>query len=121
MNTHIAKLIREVDELRQSLAAKTAKLERVRYDCSHQWAPTKYVPIHHEAYTIPGDPPGVGGVDHQFPCYVPSRTEDKWSRTCTVCGMEQETQRIKKVPTRGSVPGTKGTEEVPDFHDPRRF
>lgn len=85
-----------VAQLESDLAAARANLARVERACDHQWGPVVDASIRHGAYTDPGDPPGVGGVDHRGPCYVPERIERRWSRTCTVCGKVEFTTRTSQ-------------------------
>jgi len=61
--------------------------------------------IYHKAYTYPGDAPGTMGVDHCGPIDVPPRTEERWKRTCTICGKVEITKQ------------TKSAGVVPDFKD----
>ena len=63
--------------------------------CKHKFQEV-YDPICHDAYTIPGDPPGTMGVDWRGPCYVPAETIPRWKRTCERCGLIQYTQGFEE-------------------------
>ena len=89
------KLDEEIAKLRQLLEYAVRDRDQIEKDCNHKWSEPKYVPIRHEAYTIPGDPPGTMGVDRQLPCHVPAKTEDWWERICENCGKLQRTDRTK--------------------------
>jgi len=111
-------------ELRQEIANCEAHLknfrsclENLERSCQHTWGQTKYTPIEHKAYTIPGDAPGTMGVDWQGPCYVPAETIKQWSRTCTKCGKTETTRATKKEWVAGSIAGTGGMADVPNFGD----
>lgn len=93
MNAWFQELRDKVIDLKKSLAAAENTLQVAEGKCPHQWTAIQPDHIYHESYTIPGDPPGVGGVDHQFPCHVPASTEKRWKRTCTVCGRVEHTNR----------------------------
>ncbi|MDD5192558.1 MAG: hypothetical protein PHH54_00690 [Candidatus Nanoarchaeia archaeon] len=77
--------------------------------CQHEYSKTIYDPIYTSAYTIPGDKPGTMGVDWRGPTYVSAKTEPRWKRTCTRCGLEQITTRAKdsitKIPDFGEGAG----------------
>ena len=96
-----------------------AAISRAESDHQHKWEAIKYVPIEHQAYRTAGDPPGTMGIDWQGPMYVEGSTEKRWSRSCIICGKEQFTTRTKRERMSGTVPGTSGEVEVPDFGDTR--
>jgi len=112
----------EAKELRSRIEQNETQL---RYDrerlaalyrrCSHQWGDIIYDPIYHEAYTSPGDPPGTMGVDWRGPTHVPAQTIKRWRRVCKLCGKVEETQRTTKQRASGSIPGTLGEIDVPQF------
>jgi hypothetical protein len=106
----------QIENLEASLEAKRGMLRGLEKECSHQWPPEpEYIPEYHEAYTIPGDPPGTMGVDRQLPCHVPAKTIKRWRRTCLKCGMTQVTERTRKARMAGSIPGTSAEVDVPCF------
>ena len=109
-NLHPKARREEIKKLQAELEAKVRELERIIKNCKHVWSEPKYVPEHHEAYTIPGDPPGTMGSDWRGPCEVPARTIKKWVRRCSECGTEQVTEKTELV---GNADGLK--KEVPDF------
>jgi hypothetical protein len=98
----------------ESLKNRLAGIER---SCQHSWDKPKYIPICYPAYQTQGDPPGTMGVDWQGPVDVPASTTRQWSRTCVHCGKSEITQRTKKEWMPGTVAGTGGQVEVPDFGD----
>jgi hypothetical protein len=106
------KLRKEIKDLQARLEAKRNSLQQIVKRCRHDWGKTEYVPEHHKAYTLPGDPPGTMGVDRRGPCHVPARTDKKWQRVCKKCGATHFTSRTKMV---GGGAGLK--QEVPDFGD----
>lgn len=98
-------LVQAVERTKEASELAQKALELFRQRCSHKWDDPKgvYDPKHHKGYTIPADPPGTMGVDrrtHDF--YVADTTEDRWTRTCTICGLKQGTtntrDEVKKVP-----------------------
>lgn len=95
MNIVIREQRVNVERLRQQLALAESQLSESVRNCRHEWSAGLPDHIYHEGYTIPGDPPGVGGVDHQFPRYVEPRTEKRWKRVCMKCGEIQHTSKIK--------------------------
>ena len=109
-------LWREILATEERLATLKGQLDRKQRSCQqHQWGKIKYEPIIREAYTIPGDPPGTMGVDWQGPCHVPAQTTHQWSRTCALCVKKETTQHTRKERTAGTIPGTSGEVDVPDF------
>jgi hypothetical protein len=109
------KLRREIVTAENQIQSLKDRLSRIERSCSHSWGPIQYAPINHSGYQIAGDPPGTMGVDWQGPMWVPSSTTKLWTRTCKVCGKTETTQRTKKEHIAGSIPGTCGEAEVPDF------
>jgi hypothetical protein len=101
----------------QSLKERLAGIVRQCKMKGHSWSPVKYEPIEHKAYHFAGDPPGTMGIDRQLPFDVPASTTKQWSRTCLNCGEKETTQRTKKQYAAGSIPGTGGEVDVPDFGD----
>lgn len=95
-----------VSDLKTRLKEAEATLKRIEDDCPHNreqgWGPVVSDPIYEKAYRIPGDPPGVGGVDHQFPLDVPAKTTPRWTQTCTLCGKVRTTTQSK--PSGQTVP-----------------
>jgi len=103
-----AEQLRErVLRLTRELAEADGALAHVVQTCQHQYGQPVYDPIHHKAYTIPGDPPGTMGVDWRGPCYVPAETIRRWKKVCTLCGDTRYTQN------------TRPTGEAPVFGDER--
>ena len=72
------------------------ELNSLEAQCNHKYGEVVYDPIHHEAYTAPGDPPGTMGVDWRGPCYVPAQTIPRWKRECGLCGKVNYTEEIRK-------------------------
>jgi hypothetical protein len=117
----------QTDQLRRDIAAAQAqveslqaRLDRIVRECKlkgHSWGETKFEPIEHKGYNFAGDPPGTMGVDRQLPCYIPPSTTKQWSRTCANCGHKETTQSTKLQYAAGSIPGTGGNVEVPNFGD----
>jgi|ERR1017187_2670954 hypothetical protein len=96
MNAEIAKLRGKARETQSECdKAKGNLLEAVR-NCRHRWGPTQDAHIYTEGFTIPGDPPGVGGSDHRCDCYVDAKTDKRWKRVCMDCGKEQFTTNVRK-------------------------
>lgn len=93
------------------------QLESAERNCRHRWGAVQYVPDERKGYQFAGDPPGTMGVDRQLPCYIPAQTTPKWSRMCLDCGKEQTTTRTTQKRVAGSIPGTSGAMDVPDFGD----
>jgi hypothetical protein len=104
-----AKRLRELARsLNDQSRAANDQLKIYESTCNHNWGETVYSPIYHEAYTVPGDPPGTMGVDWRGPVYVPAQTEERWKRECNNCGkveytegeLETVTKRVPKWRTR---------------------
>ena len=95
MNEEFRKLRAEVVEATGLADFLKTRLVLAERDCRHEWTKPVYDPIYEKGYTIPGDPPGVGGSDHQFPCEVPPKTIERWKRTCLKCGKVEFTNRSK--------------------------
>lgn len=117
--TRATDLISGVQAAERELAARRASLAAFQRDCKHQFGQIRYTPHITEAYRTEGDPPGTMGIDRQMPVYVPRTETRKWARTCPLCGITQETTHTKKRSRSGSIEGTTGEEEVPDFPEPR--
>ncbi len=90
------KLKRDIKYLNDTLKAAQDKLQQIETSCQHNWGATVADHIYHKGYHIPGDPPGKGGADHQFPMDVPARTEKRWKRVCLKCGKIAYTQNVIK-------------------------
>jgi len=88
----------------EQLEARLRGFEQRCNNGNHNWGQPKYDPIHHEAYTSPGDRPGTMGVDWRGPTYVPARTEDRWVRECRDCGLKQTTKYSTKKVTETKIP-----------------
>lgn len=96
MKPEIAKLREEAQKAQSECDRTKGKLLEIIRNCCHNWSEPVSAHQYHAAYTIPGDPPGVGGSDHQFECYVPSKIVRRWKRTCTVCGKVEYTFKIRQ-------------------------
>ncbi len=94
--SEILRLESEIRSSQTALDQQKEKLERIRKACPHKWGPVVADHIYHKGYHIPGDPPGVGGADKQFPMDVPARTEKRWKRVCELCAQIEYTQRVIK-------------------------
>lgn len=112
------------EELRREIAIVTNRLESLKAklfgrerSCGHVWEQIKYDPINYPAHTSPGDPPGTMGVDWRGPTFIPASTTKQWSRTCQKCGKVETTQRTRNTTISGTIPGTVGQAQVPDFGD----
>lgn len=98
----------EFRNLRQTVTDAQAALDRAQQNldravrmCPHQWTEPKYAPIVREAHTVPAS---GSGSDYQ-PAFQVSREEKpRWTRTCAVCGLVEETTQVRKV-----------TQEIPNF------
>ncbi len=106
MNEAIRNRRERVEGMRNALKFEEARLAEAVRNCPHKWSNPEYDPIYRESYTIPGDPPGVGGSDHRSDCHVPAETINRWKRTCKICGEVQETTSVRETVT-----------EHPDFND----
>ena len=92
-------LIREIDTLTKELKGKRFALDLIQNSCQHVWGETKTRYVEHEGRHIPAEGRGsdfTGSYD------IPARTETFYSRTCTICGKFEETDKIKvtNVPKR---------------------
>lgn len=72
-------------------------LTRIDKECRHLWGETVSDPIHHEGYTLQGDPPGTMGIDWRGPCYIPATTKARWKRVCQKCGKVEYTTGFEEV------------------------
>ena len=115
MTNSALQLHAEITRLERDLTGAKGELAHMQRTCQHDWPTPTYDPIMKEGYRDPGDTQGTMGVDFRGPQWIPGSTTKRWRRTCPKCRLTQETQRTKKVPTSGSIPGTSGTQEVPDF------
>jgi hypothetical protein len=86
INSEAQRLRASIEKLSKQLQSDKAQLDRIVSACRHEWGDTVYDPEVTPGYHIPGDPPGVGGVDHQFPMDVPEKITKRWRRTCRNCG-----------------------------------
>ena len=87
----------KIAKLQKELTESKNRLSTIVSTCQHQYGKPIYDPVHTEAYTIPGDPPGTMGVDWRGPVHVPAKTEEKWKRICELCGHIQYTEKTKPV------------------------
>jgi hypothetical protein len=120
-------MLKSIEQMRHEIATAESQLESLKSRLDHEvqacrvlrhkWGKTVYEPIERKGYQTQGDPPGTMGVDWQGPMYIPASTTKQWSRTCASCGHKEMTQRTCKERMPGSVPGTSGEVEVPDFGD----
>lgn len=104
-----AKEIRgRISDLRSRLRRAEDELAGVERSCRHEWGEVVYDPIYHSGTPdrTPRDGSYVPYDERPFLMATPPHTEDRWTRTCRLCGMVQETRHtkdeIKKVP---SFPG----------------
>ena len=95
MKPEAQKLRDKETQLKTQYERALQELRAYEADCQHNFT-TVYDPIYHEAYTIPGDPPGTMGVDWRGPVHVPAQTEDRWKRTCGLCGLVEFTKRFEE-------------------------
>ncbi len=95
--TKAEKLRQKIARLHKELRESANNLDTIVSNCKHQYGKPIYDPVHTEAYTIPGDPPGTMGVDWRGPVHVPAKTEEKWKRICGLCGHTQYTDKTKPV------------------------
>lgn len=86
----------------QALFKEIENLKKEQANCKHDWTPPRANHIYHEAYTIPGDPPGTMGIDWRGPCYVAAETIKRWTRECRKCGLEQHTNKIETKQVEGN-------------------
>lgn len=70
-----------------------SSIDRLERECNHTWGDAVSHTDHIAGYTVPGDPPGFGGVDHRPDYYVPPSTKTHWTRTCKKCGKIERTER----------------------------
>lgn len=96
MTPEITKLRNELLEAQRILDRKKQALIDVVRGCAHTWSQVEPDHIYHKGYMIPGDPPGVGGSDHRFDCYVEPKTDYRWKRTCIRCGEVSHTTKTTK-------------------------
>lgn len=89
-------LRQEIANLEHQLEAKKAVLRRVEETCRHDWSHPQADHIRYEGYTIPGDPPGTMGIDWRGSAHVPAREEQRWKRTCGICGKIEYTTRTNR-------------------------
>lgn len=99
MNSEVYDLYTDIKSLEYKLECKKQALNNIITKCNHQWGRLVDCSEYKPAYIIPGDPPGVGGVDHRLPVHVPAQTILKWSRTCTCCRFTQYTDKVDAVVT----------------------
>ncbi|MBI2045060.1 hypothetical protein HYT23_03305 [Candidatus Pacearchaeota archaeon] len=81
-----------VDELRNQLADAENSLEGYVDRCPHNFN-VSYDPIHHEGYTMPAD---GAGSDYRPSFYVSPRTEERWKRECSRCGLLEYTTQVEQ-------------------------
>lgn len=94
-NAEAQRLRTSIEQLAAQLEGSKAALQRIVGSCQHEWGETVYDPEHIPGYHIPGDPPGFGGVDHQFAMDVPAKTNKRWRRTCKICGHSEVTSSTR--------------------------
>jgi hypothetical protein len=92
----VATLQYQINTLECELKHLKLQLGEAIRDCPHKWTTPIADHIYHKGYTIPGDPPGTMGVDWRGPVDVPSKTEKRWKRTCTVCGHVEFTSKVEQ-------------------------
>lgn len=87
----------EILDLEDDLKYKKQLLAQKEKDCNHKWSNVKEISEYKPSRIIPGDPPGVGGVDHRFETYVEAKTEKRWERSCVKCGKVESTTDVQGV------------------------
>jgi len=97
MNDQARRLRESAAEAKEKYNNADAKLENYIKRCQHNFSETVYEPIYTPRYTSPGDPPGTMGIDWRGPVFVPSKTEDRWKKECSLCGLVRYTQCFNKV------------------------
>lgn len=100
MNTTIHALRQRVDILKADLQRAESDLALVVGSCRHTWGNVIADHVYHEAYEIPGDPPGTMGIDWRGPVWVDAKTDYRWKRVCSTCGEVQYTTRTKEEVTK---------------------
>jgi hypothetical protein len=95
----VNRIKREIEQREAELKILKNKVDEIYRNCYHRWGEPVYNPIYHEAYTIPGDPPGTCGVDWRGPTWVEAKTIPRWKRRCAICGKEEETTKTEEVKT----------------------
>lgn len=93
----------DVQRLEKELDTAKKRLEAMVEECrqsGHAWGKEEYTPEHIAAYTIPGDPPGIMGLDRRGPVEVPPQTIKKWTRVCTRCLHKEVAGSRKETITR---------------------
>ncbi len=88
LRLELESLLRRVEVVKRSIA-------NIEQSCKHDWTDAEYTPDHYRGYHDPGDPVGTMGIDRRLPFDVPSRTVDKWTRSCKECGKSETTSRTK--------------------------
>jgi hypothetical protein len=94
-NAEASHLRASIQTLSQQLEAAKTALDNLVDSCLHQWGDPVYDPEYIPGYHIPGDPPGTMGVDRRSPMDVPSKTNERWRRTCKNCGHTEWTTHAK--------------------------
>jgi hypothetical protein len=85
----------QVKRLQDEVRGAQNELGEIERRCTHAWTEAVSDPLHQEAYTIPGDPPGTMGSDWRPATHVPARTTPRWRRECRRCGVVQYTERAR--------------------------
>jgi len=101
-----------------ALEAQIRGLKAQQTRCPHKWGEVQYVPRKTPGYRTKSAwwHPGRDCED----IFVPDEIHPRWSRTCETCGLTEHTERTKEIPCRGTVPGTKGTQQIPVFPEKDR-
>lgn len=73
------------------------ELIRLQASCQHQWFDVEYNPIIVPGHTVPEF--GRGGSDFTPELHVPENKIDRWSRTCRICDLRQDTTEFEVVTT----------------------
>lgn len=98
MKKHFADLEERAESTRLDAEEAARQLEEDRAACNHQWDNPNgiFSPERRKGYTIPADPPGTMGVDWRPAIHVPAETIQKWTRTCKICGLVEETTETEE-------------------------
>ena len=89
----------EVSKAARALEDAKVKLAIARKACSHSWDDPKgkYLPIRTEGYRTPNMmghfTVDVDGHVHAPEVWVPPTETPRWTRTCTICGLQETTEK----------------------------
>lgn len=99
MDSRAKELREQIRVLKVDLAAVENKLRVLELECRHTWAEPEYAPDIRAGYRVEAV---EMGSDSAPAYYVPEQVTPRWRRTCTKCGMVEETtratERVTKTP-----------------------